>query len=107
VAGTTVEGAALASVSLVVVGTDNHCVSGNDRLGRCSGLCSLGRRGSSQPLWWRARKVRALLWSLFALSAWDQRATVEAGKTGEGAALASVRLVVVRTVSHCGCGHDR
>jgi hypothetical protein len=33
-AGTTVEGAALASVSLFGVGTDNLCVGGNDTLGR-------------------------------------------------------------------------
>jgi hypothetical protein len=31
--------------------------------------------------------MRALLWRLFARSAWAQQATVLAGKTGEGAAL--------------------
>jgi hypothetical protein len=55
--------------------------------GRCSGLCSLGRRGLSQPLLWRKRQIIAVLWPLFACSAWAQPATVEAGTTDEGAAL--------------------
>jgi hypothetical protein len=46
--------------------------------------------------------VRALLWPLFARPAWDQTTTVVVGKTGEGAALASVRLVFVGQESHCG-----
>jgi hypothetical protein len=51
--------------------------------------------------------VRALLWPLFARSAWVQPATVVAGKTGEGADQASFRLVVVGSDSHCGSGHER
>jgi hypothetical protein len=49
--------------------------------------------------------VRALLWPLFARSAWAQSATVLAGTTSEAAALASVRLVGVGSTSHCGVGH--
>jgi hypothetical protein len=44
---------------------------------------------------------------LFALSAWAQPATVLAGSTGEGAALVSVRSLVVVSDSHCGCGRDK
>jgi hypothetical protein len=51
--------------------------------------------------------VRALLWSLLAWSAKAQIASVVAGKTGEGAALESVRMVGVGSVSHCICGHDK
>ena len=43
-------------------------------------FCLLGHRGFSQQLRWRARKVRALLWPLFARSAWLQKATVVAGR---------------------------
>jgi hypothetical protein len=46
--------------------------------------------------------VRALLWPLFARSPWDQIASVVVGKTGKGAALLSVRFVVVGQESHCG-----
>jgi hypothetical protein len=45
--------------------------------------------------------VRALLWPSFAWSAWAQLATVVAGTTGMGAALASVSLVGVGSDSHC------
>jgi hypothetical protein len=51
--------------------------------------------------------VKALLWPLFAWSAWAQTATVVAGKRGEGAALASVRLVGMGSARHCGAGHNR
>jgi hypothetical protein len=51
--------------------------------------------------------VRTLLWSLFARSAWAQPATVVAGTTVQGAALASVRLVGNGLDSRCGSGHDR
>jgi hypothetical protein len=61
VAGTAVEGTGLDCVRLNSVGTATHCVGGNDCLGHCSGLCSLGRRGVSQPMWWRARLMRALI----------------------------------------------
>jgi hypothetical protein len=75
--------------------------------------------------------MRALLWPLFAWSAWAQLATVLAGTSGEsavlassrlfgmgsasqcgggtigeGAALASVRFVGVGSASHCGDGHE-
>jgi hypothetical protein len=43
--------------------------------------CDLGRRGFSQPLWWRARQVRPLLWPL--------------------------RSVCVGSDSNCVGGHDR
>jgi hypothetical protein len=49
--------------------------------------------------------VRALLWPLFAPSAWAQPATVVAGTTGKDAAVASVRRVSVGSASHCGGGH--
>jgi hypothetical protein len=49
-AGTTGEGAGLISSRLVVVDSDSHCGGGHDRLGSCSGLCSLGRRGLNQPM---------------------------------------------------------
>jgi hypothetical protein len=67
---------------------------------RFYGVCSLGTRGLNKPLWWRVRQVRALLRSLFSWSAWAQAATVLADTTGEGAALASVRLVGVVSASH-------
>jgi hypothetical protein len=46
--------------------------------------------------------VSSLLWPLFARSEWEQSATVAAGKTGEGAALAFVLLVVVSSENQCG-----
>jgi hypothetical protein len=107
VARTTVEGADLASVRLVGVGIASNYGGWIDRKGRCSGLCSLGRRGLSQPLWWRERQLRALLWPLFGLSEWEQPDTDVAGTTREGAAMASVRLVGVGSDRHCGGGHDR
>jgi hypothetical protein len=101
-------------------------------LGRRSGLCSIDLRGLSQPLFWRARQVRALLWPLFARSAWAQPSpvlasrqvwallwplfarsawaqpdTVVAGTTGVGAALAFVRSFVVGSNCHCGGDHVR
>jgi hypothetical protein len=100
VAGTTREGAALASVRSLGVFSACHCGGGHDRCGRCSGHHSLSRRGLSLPLWWRARQLIALLWSLFARSAWAQPATLVAGTTVEGAALASVRSVRVGSASH-------
>jgi hypothetical protein len=39
---------------------------------------------------------------VFAWSAWAQPATVEAGTKVDGVGLASVRLVVVGSASHCG-----
>jgi hypothetical protein len=106
VAGTTCHFAALSSVRLYGVGPASHYGGGNDGRGRCSGLCLLGWRVLSQPLWWRKRQVKALLWPLFAWSAWAQPATLVAVTTGEGAALASVVFVAVGTASHCVGGQD-
>jgi hypothetical protein len=122
---TKVEGAALASVPSVGVGSGIHCGVGHDSRVRCSGLCSLGRRRLNQPLGCRKRKVRTLQWFLFARSACAQPATVVAelqvrallwslfdrlacaqpatavaGKTGEGAALESDPLKRMGSASH-------
>jgi hypothetical protein len=119
---TTGNGAILCSVLLVVVGSNSHCFGMHDRRGRCCGLCtiggrglsqplwsrnvrcdrcsglsSLGRRGSNQPLSWRERYSRALLWPLFAWSGWAKSVTAVAGTTGEGATLTSVILAGVDT----------
>jgi hypothetical protein len=51
--------------------------------------------------------MRALLWTLFDRSAWDQPATVVAGTTDKGAALISVRLVGVGLETHCISRNDR
>ena len=51
--------------------------------------------------------MRAMLWTLFALSAWAQPATVVAGTTYECVVLASVRFVGVDTDSHCRGSHYR
>jgi hypothetical protein len=51
--------------------------------------------------------VRALLWPRFACWAWTHPATVVAGRTFEGAALASVSLVGVDFESHCVGRKDR
>ena len=52
---------------------------------------SLGRRRLREPLKWRALKVRALLWGLFALWTLAQPITLVESTTCEGAALVSVR----------------
>jgi hypothetical protein len=106
-AGTTVEGSSVASDRLVGVGSVSHSGRGHYRCGRCSGLCSLGRRGFSQPLLLRTRKLRALFWPLFAWSSWAQPATVEAGAKSEIVALASIRSICVVSTSHCCGRHDR
>ena len=101
-AGTRVEGAALASDRSVGLGSTSHC--------------------------WKEREMRALLCTLLAWSAWVQPATVVAGTiawplcarsgraqpasvlvdtTGEGAVMASVRMVGVdkpATVVACTTG---
>jgi hypothetical protein len=87
---TTGEGAALACLRSVGMGSASHCGGGHDRGGRCSGFYALGRCELSQPLWWRARQLRVLLWPLFSRWAWAKPATAVVGTTGEGAALASV-----------------
>jgi hypothetical protein len=104
--GSTGEGAALASVRLVGVGSASHLVGMHDRRERCSGLCSLGRHGLSQPLWRHGRHVRTLLWPLFAWSAWAQPDTVVAGTAIKGADLASVRLFGMGSASHRVGEHD-
>jgi hypothetical protein len=50
--------------------------------------------------------VKAMLWHPIACLAWAQPATVWAGTTGESAALASVRSVVVDSASQCDGGYD-
>jgi hypothetical protein len=50
VESTTDEDASLASVRLVGEGSASHCGGGNVKLELCSGLCSIGRCGLSQPL---------------------------------------------------------
>jgi hypothetical protein len=100
-------GAPLASVRKVVLGSGSHCGGGYNRLGRSSGICSIGQREFSHPLCWRIRQVRALLWPQFASSCCSQPATVVEGTTVDGATLASVRLVCVGSASHCRGGHDR
>jgi hypothetical protein len=105
VAGTTGEGACLASFRFVGVCAANHCVGGQDRTGRSSCLCSLVRRGLSHPLCWRSLQFKALLWHLIVWSSWAQPATVVASTTVDGAALASLRSVGVGSASHCVGGH--
>jgi hypothetical protein len=89
VAGTTGDCATQASFRSVGVGAASHIVGGHGWRERCSGLCSLGRRELSQPLWWLARKMMAQLWLLLDLSACDQPDTVVAGTKIAGAALAT------------------
>jgi hypothetical protein len=105
-ADTTGEGAALASVPSISVVSASHCVGLHDRCGRCSGVSSLGRRGHSQPRRWRAREVRALLCTLFSLSASAQPTTGVAETKREDGGLASFRLVGVGLDSHCCGGQD-
>ena len=93
VKGTSCEGDDLISVRSVGVVSASQCGCGQERSGRCSGLCSIGRRGARQTLLWRAHQVSAVLCPMLAWSAWAQTATVLAGKTGKSAALASVRSV--------------
>jgi hypothetical protein len=50
--------------------------------------------------------VCSLHWPLSARSAWAQPATVVAGKTREGAVLASVRSVGMVSASDCAGGHE-
>jgi hypothetical protein len=50
--------------------------------------------------------VRALFRRQYSGSAWAQTATVVAGTTGEGASLASLRLVSVGSSIHCGGRHE-
>jgi hypothetical protein len=61
VAGATGEGAAMDSDLMVCVVSASHCGGMHDSRGRCTDLCSLGRRVLSQPLCCRERLVRALL----------------------------------------------
>jgi hypothetical protein len=53
---TTCDGAAPTSDRFVDVGSASHCGGGNDRLGRCYGLCSLGWFVLSLSLCWRTRE---------------------------------------------------
>jgi hypothetical protein len=75
--------------------------------GCCSRIFSLVRRGLSQPLCWRTRKLRALLWPLFAWWSRARPATVVARTKVERAALAYARLFGLGSNSHCDGEHDR
>jgi hypothetical protein len=85
------KGRILASVTSVGVGLASQCGGGQVRRGRLSGLCSIGRRGLSQPLMWQERQFMALVCPLFDGLAWALAPTVVAGATVEGADLAHVR----------------
>jgi hypothetical protein len=56
VTGTTGEGAALAYARSVGVGSAFHCGGGHNRRPLCSGLCSLRRHGLSKQLSWGTRQ---------------------------------------------------
>ena len=98
------EGSSLASDSLVGVGSTSHYVGGHDRRWRWSGLYAWSTR--AEPLWWRARQLRAQISPLFVCSVCAQEATVLAGMNFEGTTLASVRSVGVGSSSFCGSGQD-
>jgi hypothetical protein len=68
VVGTTVEDAVLASVRLTAWAQPANVVSVTTFEDALLPLFDC-RRGPNQPLWWRARNVRALLMPLFARSA--------------------------------------
>jgi hypothetical protein len=51
---------------LLCMVSESHFGGVHDMRGRCTGLCSFGRRGLREALWWRARQLIALLWPLFA-----------------------------------------
>ena len=78
-ADTTVEGAALASVRCSAWAQPASVVAGTTGQGAALST-SLGWRVFSQPLWWQARQLRALLWTLFDLSQWAQPGTVLSGR---------------------------
>ena len=96
------KGRILASVTSVGVGLASQYCRGQVRRGRRSGLCSIGRRGLSQPLLWQERQFRALVCPLVDGLAWALAHTVVAGATVEGADLAHVRSFCVRTENDCG-----
>jgi hypothetical protein len=50
--------------------------------------------------------MKALLWALFAPSAWAQPATVVVATRVEGAPMASDLFFGVGSASHCVGGHD-
>ena len=70
VAGTTGEGADLASVRFFGVGSDSHRVGVHEKFKAL--LCPLTAcsEWAQQPLWWRSRQVRAQHCPLFPRSAW-------------------------------------
>jgi hypothetical protein len=105
-ADTSGEGAALASVFSVGVGSASLWGGGHDMLGPPFGLSSIGRHGHNQPLWLGARHLRALLWPLFVYPKWSQPATMMAATTGEGAVLDPVLFVGVGSASYYVGEHD-
>jgi hypothetical protein len=68
--------------------------------------CSLDPLDPSRPLWWRVRKVKALLWPLFSPSAWAQLSTIVACMKNEVVAVAYVRSVGLGSARTCGGGYD-
>jgi hypothetical protein len=106
VSDTISEMASLASVRLVSDFSASQSGGGHERWGLFFSLCSLGRRGLNQALWWRAQQLRALLCPLFTWSEWAQTNTVVAGTTGDGADVSTVLLVDLGSSSHCGGGHE-
>ena len=90
VAGTSGEGDAMASVRWFGVGSASHCVGGYEvESGALASVRLVGIGSASQ--FWRIRQLRVPLWPLFHRSVLDQPASVLAGTTGEGVALASFR----------------
>ena len=75
--------------------------------GRWSGLASVPSAGLGSFTVVAATTGEVLLYPMFPRSALDKPANVVASKTGEGAALASSRLVGVGPNSHCRGVHDR
>jgi hypothetical protein len=69
VAGTKGEGTGLASVRSNGVGSASLFGVGHDLCSGCTGLYSLDRRALKQPLWWRERHVREVLWPMYDWSA--------------------------------------
>ena len=106
VAETTGEGTALVSVRLVDVGSASRCVGVHDKWGRCSGLCSLGRRGLKTTLCWQAQELREMLRPLLARSTWALNGTVVAGMICEGGTLKFDRLFGVVSASNCRGGQE-
>ena len=91
---TTCDGVAMDFVRLVGADSASHG-AGKRKLWALSGpLFACSACGQAATVL-AGRQVSALLWPLFGWLAWAMAATVLAATTGEGADLASVRLVGV------------